>query len=356
MLDLANQRLYNQHLTGKPFDRIEEVVRWLGAVQSQDYGGAKWALGLRLQGIADADIDRAFNEGKILRTHVMRPTWHFVDPADIRWLLNLTAPRVHAFNAYYYRQLEIDEALIQRSNEAIIKALQGNNYLMRSELASVLQNVGIEAEGMRLGYIIHHAELDAIICSGPRRGKQFTYSLLDERAPQAKRLTRDEALVELIRRYFTSHGPATMQDFAWWSGLTVTDTKTGIELLKPQLDSEVIDGQTYWFSASMSTPPTQDPSPYVHLLPNYDEYTVAYKDRSAIYDPAQYQDSEVNFLFNHTLVINNQVVGSWKRTVKQRAVVIEFAPFLPFSEAENQALTVATERFGKFMELPIVLA
>ena len=356
MLNIPFQRLHNERLTGTPFEKPTDIVKWLGAVQSQDYGGAKWALGLRLEGVTDADIDQAFNDGKILRTHVMRPTWHFVDPADIRWLLELTAPRVNAFNAYMYRQLELDEALFQRSNQAIANALQGGNYLMRSELASVLQQIGIPADGMRLGYIVHRAELDAIICSGPRKGKQFTYALLDERAPQAKTLKRDEALAELIRRYFISHGPATMQDFAWWSGLTVTDTKMGIEMVKSQLNNEMIDGQTYWFSASMSTPLTKDPSPTVHLLPNYDEYTVAYKDRGAIYDPtkAEYLDLQNNFLFNHTLVIDGQVAGSWRRTFKKRSVVMEFAPFTPLGEAEKQALAIEMRRFGEFLNMPVM--
>jgi hypothetical protein len=357
MLNIPFQRLHNERLTGTPFENPTDVVKWLGAVQSQDYGGAKWALGLRLQGITDADIDRAFDEGKILRTHVMRPTWHFVDPADIRWLLELTAPRVNAFNAYYYRQLELDEELFQRSNATITKALQGGNYLMRSELASVLQQIGIPADGMRLGYIVHRAELDAIICSGPRKGKQFTYALLEERAPQAKTLRRDDALAELIVRYFTSHGPATIQDFAWWSGLTVTDTKMGIEMMKSQFNSEVVVGQVYWFSASMTASAIKAASPIVHLLPNYDEYTVAYKDRSAIYDPMnnQYLDSRGNFLFNHTFVVDGQVRGSWRRTFKKGGVVMEFAPFIPLDEAEKEALAIEMHRFGEFLNMPIMV-
>ncbi|MEO8608024.1 MAG: winged helix DNA-binding domain-containing protein [Chloroflexota bacterium] len=355
--DIVRQRLHNQHLTGTSFENPTDVVKWLGAVQSQDYGGAKWALGLRSQGIADDDLDQAFNEGKIIRTHVMRPTWHFVDPVDIRWLLELTAPRVHAYNAYYYRQLELDDALIQRSKATIVNALQGGNYLTRSELGERLQDIGVTADGVRLAYLIGFSELDGIICSGPRKGKQFTYALLDERAPQTKRLEREEALAKLTQRYFTSHGPATIQDFAWWSGLTIADTKMGIEMVKSQLGNEVIDGQTYWFTASMSTAPIQDAVTTLHMLPNYDEYTVAYKDRSAIYDPRndQYLDARGNFLFNHALVIDGRVRGSWKRTFKKGAALLEFAPFMPLREAEKEALEIESRRYGAFLKMPTIV-
>src|SRR5213078_2598445 len=242
----------------------------------------KWALGLRLQGVTDDDIEQAFTAGAILRTHVMRPTWHFVSPADVRWLLALTAPRVHAASAYYNRKLELDDAVFRYTNAVLANALQGEKQLTRDELASALQQAGIVTEGeQRVTHIMMRAELDGIICSGARRGKQFTYALLAERAPQARTLARDEALAELTMRYFTSHGPATVQDFVWWSGLTVADARAGIESLKSQLVQEVIDGQIYWFSAS--TPPAKVSSS-TYLLPYFDEYTVGYTDRSAVFD------------------------------------------------------------------------
>jgi hypothetical protein len=262
--DIAHQRLQNQHIVGAPFARSEEVVAWMGAVQAQEYPGAKWALGLRMQGVKDTEIEQAFAEGKILRTHVMRPTWHFVAPADIRWMLELTAPRVHLANAYYYRMLELDDALFSRSKDAIANALRDGQQLTRAELAAVLAEAGIVAEGMRLGYIVHYAELEGIVCSGARRGKQFTYALLDLRAPQAKTLPRDEALAELTKRYFTSHGPAMIQDFVWWSGLTVADAKAGLEMAGSSLVKEVVDGRSYWRPASMPAvvPSALSPSLY----------------------------------------------------------------------------------------------
>jgi hypothetical protein len=188
--DIAHQRLINQHIAAAPFEKPSDVVNWLVAVQAQDYFGAKWALGLRLQDAHDAEIDRAFNAGSILRTHVMRPTWHFVMPTDIRWLLALTAPRVHAVNAHRYRELELDDATLKRSRKVLTKALQGEKQLTRDELRDALQAAKIAADGQRLAYIVMAAELDGLICSGARRGKQFTYALLDERVPPARPETR----------------------------------------------------------------------------------------------------------------------------------------------------------------------
>lgn len=354
--DITHQRLHNQHLAGPKLATPEAVVHWLGAVQSQDYAGGKWAVGQRMDDATDAALDRAFADGMILRTHVMRPTWHFVTPADIRWLLALTAPRVKAASAYAYRQLELDDAIFARSNAALEKALQGGKQLTRIELASVLQQSGIAADDLRrVTYLIMRAELDGVMCSGARQGKQFTYALLDARAPSAATLAPDEALAELTRRYFTSHGPATVQDFVWWSGLTITSAKAGLAMLASQVTQEVIDGKTYWFVAS--PPVTRDPSPTAYLLPNYDEYIVAYTDRSAALaaPPAEKMDARGNVIFNHTIVIDGKVVGTWRRIAKKGAVVIDATPFAPLGANEVHAVEIAVERYGRFVGLSAAL-
>src|SRR5947207_7011978 len=236
----------------------------------------------------------------------------------------------------------------------LAKALQGGKQLTRTELVSVLQQAGIATDKVqRIGHILMHAELDGIICSGARRSKQFTYALLDERAPQARTLDRDEALAELAGRYFTSHGPATMQDFVWWSGLTVADARTGLEMVTSQLLYEVIDGQTYWFSPS--TLPANDLSQTVYLLPNYDEYIVGYTDRSAVFDTShtQHLDARGNVLFQHTIVLNGRVVGTWKRTMKKDAVILTPSLFTPLNEAETRALAASVKRYGAFLEMPL---
>ncbi len=324
LIDIAHQKLLNQHVALQTFRKPADVVRWLGAVQAQDYAAAKWAVAQRTKGITDSAVDQAFAEGEILRTHVMRPTWHFVAPEDIRWLLALTAPRVHATNAYQYRRLELDKTTFKQRNAALTKALRGGQQLTRAELASVLQQAGIAASDLlRVTYLILGAELDGILCSGPRRGKQFTYALLDERVPTAKTLSRAEALAEFTRRYFTSHGPASEEDFTWWSGLTHADVRSGIEMVRQQLGHDVVNGRTYWLAASMTTAKVSRQAAY--FLPNYDEYIIGYTDRSAIFNSSHVDklDARSNPLFQHTIVINGQVAGTWKRTLKKDAVILD---------------------------------
>ncbi len=352
-LDIAHRRLDNQHITWRMLETPQTLVEWLGAVQAQDFAAAKWALGLRLQGVTDDDIEQAFTDGAILRTHVMRPTWHFVSPADIRWLLALTAPRVRAASAYSNRKLELDDAVFRCTNAVLANALQGGKQLTRDELASALQQAGIVTEGeQRVTHIMMRAELDGIICSGARRGKQFTYALLAERAPQARSLARDEALAELTMRYFTSHGPATIQDFGWWSGLTVADARVGLAMVTSSLLHETINGQTYWFSPS--TPPAQDLSQAAYLLPNYDEYTVGYTDRSAIFDALHTNKLDPRGgLLTNTMVLDGQVIGTWKRTFKKNIVVIEANPFVPLSNTETRAFAASANRYSEFLHMPV---
>lgn len=354
-LDIASQRLHNQHLVGAPFETPEDVVRSLGAVQSQDYAGAKWAIAQRTRRTSSAELDQLFNEGRILRTHILRPTWHFVMPADIRWMLKLTAPRVNAASAYYYRKLELDEPIFRRSNAAVARALEGGRQLTRVELASVLRESGITATGQRLAYLILRAELDAIVCSGALRGKQFTYALLDDRVPRAPTLERDEALAELTRRYLSSHGPARPQDFAWWSGLTVTDAKAGIEIVRPHLRQETVDGNTHWFAARRRT--TRLKAPIIHLLPNYDEYFIAYKDHSSLVDSSLEKALKRNTdtLMAHIVVLNGKVVGGWRRAIKKDEVVIKTSLLKKLARPELDALAIAAEQYGRFIGKSVTL-
>jgi hypothetical protein len=302
-----------------------------------------------LQGVTDGDIEQALTDGAILRTHIMRPTWHFVTSADIRWMLALTAPRVNATNASYYRKLELDDTLFTCSNAALAKALQGGKQLTRPELVSVLQQAGITADDiLRFTLIVMRAELDGIICSGARRGKQFTYALLDERAPQARTLDYHEALAEFLLRYFTSHGPATLQDFVWWSGLATAEARVGLEMVKSQFMHEEIDGQTYWFATS--TPLANALPQTAYLLPNFDEYTVGYTDRSALFDisHAKKFDGRNNILSN-VMVLDGQIVGTWTRTIKKDAVMITPNLFIPLNEAETRAFAASANRYGAFL-------
>ena len=360
-MNIMHRRLHNQHIAHQTFTKPEEIVRHLGAVQAQDYPGAKWSVGMRLLDATDDDIEQAFTAGTILRTHLMRPTWHFVVPDDIRWLLALTAPRVHAANAYQYRHLELDDATLSRANAVIEEALQGGKQLTRPELETVLEQSGIPVSGgLRSGYIMMHAELDGIICSGARRDKQFTYALLGERAPNARKLEHDEVLAELTARYFSGHGPAKVQDFVWWSGLTVSDAKAGIEMVKSELAREVVNGETYWYSQhSPNTPTPSAIAPRAYLLSTYDEYSIGYKDRKEILDPQYAGQADPSNIpgtpFYSQVAMDGKIIGFWKRTLKKREVVIETYLFRPLSAAETHAFAAEIERYGRFLGLPATL-
>jgi hypothetical protein len=349
--EILLRRLRNQKLTKSRFRKPEEVVSWLGAVQAQDYAGAKWGVALRAAGVTDEQVDRACDEGRILRTHVMRPTWHFVAPPDIRWLLALTAPRVHTASGSLYRALELDDRIFLRSRKALERGLAGGAMLTRGEIGPILARAGIPASGLRLGTLMLHAELDGVVCSCGRRGKQSTYALLEERVPAVAALPRDEARAELTRRYFASHGPATLRDFAWWSGLTIADVKAGVESVGSTLAPMVQSGLTYWLVPSRVV--GSDPSPRVLLLPNYDEYLIAYKDRGEVLDPAAPPATGRPDPYTHHLVIDGRLRGSWKRTIGTRAAALSVRPYRPLAKPEQQAVDAEAARFSRFLGMPV---
>ncbi len=354
-LDIPSRRLYNQRLSRTDFKTPNEVVSWLGAVQAQDYAGAKWALAQRTTDATDAALDRAFADGSILRTHLLRPTWHFVTPRDIRWLLKLTGPRVQAGNAFMYRKAEMDKAVIRKSYTVLEKALRDGKQLTREELGGALEKAGILAEGQRLSYFMMSAELDGIIVSGARRGKQFTYTLLEERVPPVRAVSREEALVELVKRYFSTRGPATLQDFSWWSGLTMADAKNGIEMVKSEFVSDVLHGKEYWFSASRL--PKNKQHPRVFLLPNYDEYFIGFKDRSAITQVARQAGIAADdpALIAHVIILDGQIIGGWRRMLNKSGVLVETSLITKVGRTEWGLIAQAAERFGRFLNLRVSL-
>ena len=322
------------------------------AVQSQDYPNAKWAVGQRLDGALDADLDRAFDAGEIVRTHVLRPTWHFVAPDDMRWLLALTGPRVHQANAYQNRLLEIDRALAARSRAVFEKAMRGGVALTREELGGRLGDAGIGATGVRLGYLIMDAELEAVVCSGPRRGRRHTYALLEERLPPARPRARDEALAELGRRYVEGHGPAQVADLAWWSGLTVADAKGALEAATPPLVREPIAGRTFY--ASPTEPAASAPRPFLHLLPNYDELLIAFRDRTDAMDPELPPPARVaQVLLSHVVVRDGLVVGGYRRRDERTTTRLQIDLLVGLGKADCEALRGVIERFAAFLGRPV---
>ncbi|HET6148210.1 MAG TPA: winged helix DNA-binding domain-containing protein [Polyangia bacterium] len=356
LLRVVQRRLRHQRLAGPPLDDAPAVVGWLVAVQSQDYLGAKWAVAQRTRAVSDAEVEAAFARGTILRTHVLRPTWHFVLPADIRWLLRLTAPRVQAQSATYYRQAGLDVRTLARGDEVLARTLQGGKQLTRDELGAALRTAGLSTDGLRLTLLSMHAELEGAICSGPRRGKQFTYAALDDRAPATRHLPRDQALVTLARRYFASHGPATTHDFAWWSGLKVSDANAAIGALDGELAAMRAGGLTFWVGGPARAPSRRGAAS-LRLVPNFDEYLISARDHAAVLDARLLRSlgARDSVLANHVVSGSGRIVGDWRRTLKGDAVTVLVTPSAPLEAGDRAALAAEVERYGRFLGLRAVL-
>jgi len=344
--EIAKCRLVNQQIVETSFISPVDMVEWFCAVQGQEYAQAKWGLGLRLSHLKDADMEKEINEGRILRTHLLRPTWHFVSAENIRWLLTLTAPRVHLANSYMYRKMELNEKIFNRCTDIITKILQGNNHLTRDEINQELARNKIVAHGHRLSYIMMYAELEKMICSGIRHGNQFTYALFDERVKPAFPITEDEALCRLTAQYFKSRGPATIQDYATWSGLALKDCKRGLEATKNKLQKITTGNAEYYVSDDAVF--TDKPMENIYLLPIYDEYMMGYKDRSAI---MIYEKS--SFKYNCMIIHDGQIIGTWKRTVKSKQIELEYDFFSTLTDVQQEKFKDAINHFAQFSELPI---
>ena len=353
-MNIARLRLSAQHIARPLLDDPAAVVQRLGAVQAQDYLGALWAVGLRTRGATEASVEAAVSRGEIIRTWPMRRTLHFVAATDIRWMLELITPRLIAASASRYRFFELDGAVLARAGRVAEKALEGGKHMRRTGLYAVWNAAGIATGDSRGLHILSHLSQTGLLCFGARDGKQPTFTLLEEWAPAARPLERTAALAELARRYFTSHGPATVHDFAWWTGLTIGDARIAVELASPHLVEDEVDGQAYWL-APASTPSANAATAY--LLPAWDEYTVAYRDRSAVLDPAH--ASRVNAgggVLKPVIVVRAQVVGSWQRRLGRRAAIVTPAPFARLGRDDLRAVTVAAQRYGAFLGTSAELA
>jgi hypothetical protein len=351
---VAVQRLRNQQLAASACRTVEDLVAWFGAVQAQDYPSARWAVGQRVPGATDAAVRHAVDEGRILRTHVLRPTWHFVTRDDIRWLLALTGPRTARVAEYCRLSAGVDAKAAAKFRRLIARALR-DEPLTRTELREHLSRAGMPLPGVTLGYLLFEAESLALICSGPSRDREATYALLDDRAAPAAPVDRDEALATLVRRYFQSHGPATVADFVWWSGLTSRDAKHGIAHVRPSLEHERIDGIEYWSAPSTSAP---RPPAQVHLLPNWDELLVAYRDRGPSILPASgrtraFTSQEV---LTNVITLTGHVVGTWTRTSSPKGLTLRARIRHTLTPRDHRRLATAVTRYESFLERPVRLA
>jgi hypothetical protein len=342
----------SQRLSGLPLESAEAVVGWLGAVQSQEYGLARWSLGQRTSGLAEAAVDALVADGRIVRTHILRPTWHFVLPADLRWMMGLTGPRILARTGRRYTQLGLDERLLRRAMDVVGAALSGGRRLTRPQIRSRLAESDMAVDSSQLGYILMQAELELLVCSGGLEGRQQTYALLDDVVPAAGPFDREEALAEMTRRYFTGHGPSTIPDFTWWSSLTVGDVKRGLAIVGAGLEQLDFEGLTYWFRPPLVG--SGEASPTAHLLQAFDEYVVGYQRTRSVIDAAGLSGPGTwnPNTFVHPVVIDGQVVGGWRRVNKARSVLIETRPLRPLGTKERGAVEAAVESYGQFVGMP----
>jgi hypothetical protein len=358
--DIAQRRLLNQRLAQPDLATPAEVVRWFGAMQAQELPGANYAIALRMfdraPTVTEQTIEQAVADRSVVRTWPMRGTIHFVPAADASWMLRLLARRTNQKAASIYRRVGLSGDDFARAGDILASALRGGKVMARRELYAALEAAGLATAataGEQRGlHLLGYWTREGLICLGPRQGKQPTFTLLDEWVPDARQLDDDEALATLARRYFRSHGPATEYDFAWWSGLTLTEVRRGVALAGDALTQTTLDGRIY---REVATPPSSTsapsaPSASVLLLPQYDEYTVAYRDRSAALHPAFPADPFL--ILAPVLVVDGLIVGSWKRTLARDAVTLAITHYAPLDAAQREGLAHAAERYGRYLGLP----
>jgi hypothetical protein len=354
-LNITAHRLANQKISSSDLTTPESVVQWLGALQGQDYTGAKWSIGLRLPDSTDAQIEQAIADKRIIRTWLMRGTLHLVSIHDVGWMVELLASRQVGSRATRYKQLDLDEETLTRSSELFVRALEKDGPLTRKALRTMLEDNGISGAGQRTVHMLQYASLNQLIYQGVAESNDPTFMLF-ETPTDAARYTREEACTELAKRYFLSRGPATLQDYVAWSGLTIKESRVAIAELKGQLEEVTVGDKTYYL------PPNADlkaePSPTSYALPGFDEYFLGYRDRSAVIEP-QYFERVVpggNGIFFPTIVVDGQIVGTWKRTFKKGTVVVTPTPFTSLTDAELSTFKAAAAKYADFLGMPVTFS
>jgi hypothetical protein len=347
--DIALLRLASQGIAESVFRSPRDVVARMGAMQAQDYEMAKWAVGLRLTGAKIDSVRAAIDRGEIIRTHLLRPTWHLVAAEDYAWMLDLTAPRIRAGMRSRDRQLELTDAVIRRSEAIIVKLLRGGNHAPREALIAALDRAGIATGENRASHIFLRAELNGVLCSGADRSGRPTFALRAERVALTKSFPRDEALAALAKRYFAGHGPATLKDFVWWSGLAAGEAKRALESVKGELESASSGERVYWSGGAVA-PSVAAKRGSAHLLPAFDEFLIGYRDRSAALSPeARGRAISSNGIFWPVVLVDGRAAGLWKRTVKPDALVVELDLFDSPSRKTRALIESAAERLGRFL-------
>ena len=352
---ISTLRAINQQLTAQKFRTAKEIAGWMGALQAQDYAMSKWAFGIRLPDSTEASVNAEINSGNIIRTHLLRPTWHFVSASDIYWILELTAPRIKAALKSRDKQLELTDAIYKKSNRILERLLRDGNHLTREEVMQEFKRAKINIAENRGSHLLLGAELDGLICSGKQKTGKPTYAILREWVPEKNRTNREDALKELARRYFSSHGPATIKDFGWWSGLSMSDVKSALNCNKDELTSFIIKDQVYWLSGNLSVP--EQVTSEIFFLPAYDEFLISYRDRTASLTLADNKRAvSDNGIFYPVILQNGQVTGTWKRVITNNRVTLTKNLFRSASPQQESAFLKGVKRYSDFIGRKIKLS
>ena len=352
--DISYSRLFNQKIGENEILNPKELVANLGAIQAQDFNMSKWAIGLRLFNTTIESIENAFNRGEIIRTHLMRPTWHIVSADDIYWMLALTAPRIKQYMKGNDLKLGVTQDFLNTGFKILEKEILSNGAVTRDDLKYIFEKHNLNTDENRLTHILMNAELDGLICSGAIRNNKITYDLLEKRVPEKKVLSREESLTELAKRYFTSHGPATLQDFAWWSGLLASDCRKAIEMNKNELNSEKVGNETYWFKQLYKSNTGEI---IVSLLPAFDELLISYRDRQAIITEMNNKKAiSENGIFRPIIVMNGKAIGIWKRSIKKMIVNVDLSFFENYDSYLLQLLETEINKYGNFINKKIIIS
>lgn len=346
------QRSFNQQIKGSGFSTAKEIAGWMGAMQAQDYNMVKWALGIRLLNSTETEINAEIDAGNIIRTHLLRPTWHIVSSDDIYWISDLTSSRIKSAVKFRDRQLGLTDSIFTKCNRLFGKTLRDGNHLTREELIEELINAGIGVDNNRASHIFLRAELDGIICSGKQKNGKPTYAILEEWVPVKNRKYKDEALRELALRYFSSRGPATVQDFSWWSGLTLGNSRLALELARPNLISDTTENLTYWFVHPVSKPSPDDQDAY--LLPAFDEFLISYRDRTATLSLIHNKKTiSNNGMFYPAVLWGGQIIGTWKRLIKEDHIILTFNLSKDIRIDPDLTLSKSISRYSEFYNKPV---
>jgi Winged helix DNA-binding domain len=354
-MHIPHHRLHTQQIAQQQFQQPNELLNWMGAMQAQDYEMSKWAVALRLPDANENKIETTLNNGELIRTHILRPTWHIVSAENLRWMMDLSAPQLIKTLNSYCKQVGLDAKTLVKAEKIILKLLAKKNHCTRDEIMIVLQKEKINTTDLRSAHIMFHAELNGLVCNGIRKGKEISYALLDERVLQSKKMNREEALAKLAAIYFQSHSPATVKDFSWWSGLNQTDAKKAIDFISKNLEKFEVGEQTYFVSMTEKNIPL---APFkggikaseIHLLPAFDEYIISYAHRFDVVD--EKYASEVftnNGIFKPMIIRDGKIIGTWKRTIAGKKLKTEIFPFEKISKQTEKEIEKKMEVFKKYL-------